>query len=1394
MRNGRSRRLSVILVIGLVATVLPLVPASASHTPTPASVNLAGSLESEATGGGCGDWDPACPASAFSAQGSGVYLFQSAAIPAGSWGYKVAMGGWSENYGANFQQDGPNIALNLSTPRSVRFYYSHATHYIADNVRNTIYTVPGSFNSEVGCGGDWQPDCLRTFMSDVDGDGVFTYVTTAVPAGSYEFKVATNESWSNPNYGQGGGANNVPFTVATPGSTVTISFDTATNTPSVTVASAEPSPDDNVEWDGVRHDSRADLYRAPGGAVPAGTDVKLRLRTFHNDVTSVTARVYSLNANGQRLVSMNIAASDQSCEQTGLEAKRCDWWETTLAGDTPDNVWYRFLVTDGTDTDYYADNTAALDGGLGGMSDDPVDQSWALMWHDPSFSAPAWAQDAVVYQIFPDRFRNGRSNNDPKTGDVRYDDPVVSLDWLTLPEGYCRNYADSTPTTCPWRFDTTPPAGAPKEGPRGRDYQGGDLKGIDQQLEYLKTLGVDTLYLNPVFDAGSNHSYDTQDYTRIDPYFGTQKDWENLVKHADQRGIRIILDGVFNHLSSDSPFFDRYGHYPTVGACESVASEFRTWFSFTDVAPGTGDCAGSAGPLSATYDGWFGFDSIPVLDKTLTEVQEYFLTNEDSITRQWLEAGAGGWRLDVSGDPSFPNGYWETFRQVAKSTKADALLVSETWQKDSTLLRMLRGDRLDTTMNYRLRDAVIGFLTPGAFDSKGFADSGRVLTATEVANRLASIREDYPDAAFYSMMNLLDSHDTERVLWTLTPGAETRAAKEHNAANLAEGKQRLRLATLLQFAVPGAPTVYYGDEVGVTGDDDPDDRRAFPWADKGGTPDTALRSWYTQLTTVRRDLPALRDGDQRILLADDSAGVIVIGRKTGSGAAVVVVNRSPSSQTLTIPVDGYLPNGASLTRRLATGLGASSEATVAGETLTVTVPAMGGVVLGVEGIDLTPPAAPTGLTSVDGNGAAALTWNSVPGADSYNVYVSFVSGGGYRKVNTAPVTATNYSLSGLPNGEVRYVVVRALDAAGNESARSNEDEVVPSLTIGWANLQWPPSLNHTISTVSRTDTVYGQVWIDGVTATPGPTPTLRAQAGFGPDGSNPAGNPAWVWVDATFNVQAGNNDEFKASFLPEVLGEFDYVFRYSTNGGRSWLYADLNGPVPSGSLPANPGALTVVSSGDTTAPDVPTGLSVTSASPAGIVLDWDDVAGDPTFFGYEVLRSDTTGGPYGLLGLVTNSTFTDTAVAQGATYFYVVVAVDQSFNRSGGSGEVPATAELRTVTLQFNVTVPATTDGTGRSVHIAGFLDRLDGGLPQWDPGGVVLIRVDETHWAITLTGKEGTQLEYKYTLGSWDYVEKDGACGEIGNRQLTLSYGATGTQTVNDLVPNWHNVAPCGN
>jgi len=1294
-------------------------------------------------------------------------------------------------------RDGANIPLSLAAATSVTFYYDHETHWITDNQTSTIATVPGSFQSELGCSGDWDPGCLRSWLQDPDGDGTYTFSATALPAGSYEAKVAINEAWDE-NYGAGGvpGGANIPFTIPG-GATASFSWDANSKVLSITVAGSGPAPDNNVWWDGLRHDSRSDVYRSPGGAVPAGTPVTLRFRTFANDVTAVTTRIWSLERGGQVLLPMERVASGVSCYQADLADAACDFWQATIPADWgEDNLWYRFIVTDGTDTDYYADDTPALDGGLGAPSDDVVDHSYALMLHVPGFEAPEWAPDAVIYQIFPDRFRDGRSNNNPRTGDVRYDDPVLALPWNTLPEGYCRNYADGA-TNCPWRFDTTPPDWSPtKESPRGRDYMGGDLRGVDQQLPYLASLGVNTIYFNPVFDSASNHGYDTQDYYRIDPYFGTQKDWENLVKSADRLGIRIVLDGVFNHLSSDSSFFDRYGHFPEIGACESVASPFRDWFTFfprTD-----GPCAGPDGPNTMDYPSWFGFDSIPVINKELPTVQQYFLTSEDSVSRYWLEQGASGWRLDVSGDASFPDGYWETFRAAVKETDPQALTISETWQKDSALLRSIRGDRLDTTMNYRLRDAVLGLLAPGPFDSKGFADSGRIIAPSELANRILSIREDYPDAAYYSLMNLLDSHDTERIRWTLTPGADTTADKELNAANVAQGKARQRIAALIQYTMPGAPTVFYGDEVGITGDDDPDDRRTYPWpgqGTRGDTRDRQLLAYYTALAKARDDVAALTDGDLRILAADDAGGTVAYGRGTTSQAAVVIVNRSASAQTGAIPVAGWLPDGTVLRPVVAANAPAGGPVTVTGGAIQGTVPALSAVVLATGTVDLAPPAAPTDLrVTAEGDGTVTLAWNAVPGAAGYHVYASPLTGGGYVRVTGAPVTGTSYTVEGLTNGQRVHLVVTAVDAPGNESGWSNEVAAIPHVAIGWANLQWPPTMTHTISTITRTGDVYGQVWIDGVTNQPGATPGLLAQVGHGPAGSNPTSDPGWTWVDAVFNVDAGNNDEFMASLLPEAVGTFDVVYRYSVTNGRDWPYADLNGPVPSGDYPPNPCVLTVNSSGDTTAPAVPTGLAVVSASPTGIELSWDAVSGDASLYGYEVGRAATAGGPYQVLGLTTATSFTDLGVAAGQTWFYVVRAVDLSFNRSGWSGEVSATAELRTVTVTFTVTVPATTDATGRSVHIAGSLNRLDGGLPEWNPGGTVLTRMDATHWTITLTGKESTAIEYKYALGSWDYVEKDNSCGEVGNRLLTLSHGATGTQTVNDTVLNWRNVAPCGN
>jgi glycosidase/fibronectin type 3 domain-containing protein len=1389
------RRLAA--AFALVALLATLPSALASHTPQPTAVTIAGSLQSEL---GCpGDWQPDCAATHLAYDAADEAWQGSFAAPAGSWEYKAPLNdSWEENYGLHAQPGGANIPLNLAAAATVKFYYDHDSHWVTDNRSSTIAVAPGSFQSELGCPGDWQPDCLRSWLQDPDGDGTYSFETTGLPVGTYETKVAIEESWDE-NYGAGGVPNgpNIAFTVPADGAEVVFTYDAATH---VLQVLAGHGPDGNVEWDGLRHDSRDTLYRTPGGAVPAGTPVLLRFRTFHDDVTAVRVRLFDVEAGGQRILDMSRAATGVSCYQASLATETCDFWQVELPNAEPNNLWYRFIVSDGADTDYYADDTPALDGGEGGTTDDPADQSYALTVSVPGFAAPAWARSAFVYQIFPDRFRNGIPGNDPVPApsdrrrfstDPRYAypggdpggsgvlpawDQIVMMQWSELPEGYCRNYSEGV---CPQRF---PQPSAAREGPRGRDYFGGDLRGVTTKLEELAALGVTAIYFNPIFDAGSNHGYDTQDYRRIDPYFGNLAQWQQLEKQAARHGIRLILDGVFNHMSSDSPAFDRYRHFDTVGACESLSSAYRSWFDFNnaDVPCGTDD-----------YEGWFGFDSIPVLLKDNPAVQEEFL---HGIAPLWLQRGADGWRLDVSGDPSFPDGYWEEFRETVKATDPDALTISETWQKDTTLLRILRGDRLDTTMNYRLRDAVLGLLAPQSFDSKGFADSGRELLASEFAARLASIREDYADPAYYSLMNLLDSHDTERLLWTLTPGAETRAAKEQDAGNLAAGKRRLRLASLIQFTLPGAPTVFYGDEVGLTGDDDPDDRRTYPWADLGGNPDGALRTHYAALGALREEHGALTDGDFRVLLADDAAETVAYGRKASGEAAIVALNRSDATHTLRVPVASFVPTG-SWNVAYAVGPPVSGPATAGGFVELTLAPLSAALLVTAPGTDLAPPSAPAGLqVTGEGSEQVSLAWSASDGAAGYDVYRSPLSGGGWVKANGASVAGTSFTDTGLDNGRTYYYVVRALDTAGNESRPSNEVTALPHLAIGWANLQWPPTMTHVISTVDRTDDVYGQVWIDGVTSRPGPTESLRAQLGFGPDGSDPAGNAAWTWVEARFNTDAGSNDEFVASLLPESVGAYDYAYRYTTTGGRDWVYADLDG-IGNGYSTAQAGSLTVVSSGDTTGPAVPGNLRVLSASPAGVQLEWNAVTGDPTLHGYEVRRSDAAGGPYTTLALVTTTSYTDATVVQGGTYHYVVRAVDTSFNRSPHSNEVAATAELRTVTLVFNLTVPAPVeDAVGRSVYVAGFLNRLDGNLPEWDPGGVVLTRVDDTHWTITFTGRESTQLEYKYTLGSWDFVEKDGACGEVPNRLLTLSYGSTGTQVVNDAVPNWRNVEPCGN
>ncbi len=1361
----RHLHLSVFLSLGvLLGGMLPGVPGVVAPAPVraaTATVTLVGDLQS---GLGCpGDWAPDCSATNLTAQPNGVWA-RTFTLPAGDWQWKIALNGtWDESYGAGSAPGGANIALHLTSAATVKFYFDDKTKWLADSAGSAGYviaTIPGSFDSKVGCPGDWAPECLATLMSDKDNNGIYTFTTTSIPAGSYEAKVAINESWDE-NYGLGGtpGGANVPFTVPGPGSTVTFSYNASTHVPSITVQSGAPSHDNNVEWAGLGHNSQDLVYRQPFGAVNPGTPVTLRFRTFHDDVTSVKVRFYDTATSHETIKPMTLEALNITCFDVTLELHaNCDWYKTTVTPTQLTTLYYRFIIQDGTAIAYYADDKY-VNGGWGQTTTSMVDNSWDITVFDPSFKPIPWMQNAVIYQIFPDRFSNGRKNNDASTTAPRYgyppstSDQITTPSWTTLPEGNCASYVNpATPCTT---------------SSMGRDYYGGDLKGIDQHLDYLQSLGVTVLYLNPIFSAASNHSYDTRDYLQIDPRFGTQKDWDNLQKHATQLGMRIILDGVFNHVSSDSPYFDRYHHFTTVGACESVSSPYRSWFNFTPRAGGP--CAGPSGPNTMTYDAWFGFDSLPVLNKSVPAVVNLIYAGSDSVAKTWLQDGASGWRLDVMNDGSFPANFWQQFRAAVKATKPDAPIIGELWKK-ADVLPMIHGDQADTTMDYRFRDAMLGFF--GTVDNKGFPDDGESNQPPSfLANQLMSLREDYPDATYYTMMNLLDSHDTERILWSLTPGQDNPQDKEQNAANVATGKQLLRLTTLIQMTVPGAPTIYYGDEVGMTGATDPDDRRTFQWAgtdpSNGPTPagDLNLLGWYKNLTSFRSATPALRGGDLQFLLTDDTNRTLAYGRKLGNQVAIVAVNRNESgAKTLEIPLGSYLRDGVVLRDAIS-----GATFTTAGGKLTINLPALGGALLvSNAGQQLVGPAAATGLTATGGNGQVALSWTAAAGATRYQVLRSPLSGGGYSAIAT--VSSTSYTDTSVTNGQRYFYVVRSVDSLGNVGAQSAEAAATPAFTIGWANVQWPPSL--TITLGQTTDTIYGQVWVAGITDVNGPTGAILAQVGYG------TGAPAsWAtWTPMVFNVRTGNNYEYKASLLPTSVGTFAYNTRYSTNNGVSWTYAGLTGPGSAG------GTLTVNPSADATPPSAPTNLTVTDWGASFISLGWTAATDNVAVGWYRIYRMPA-GGSWSQLDQInaSSTTYDDLTVENGITYSYKVTAVDTSLNEGPASNLVTQTAAPKMVHVTFKVKVPAETTGT---VYISG--DQPVFG--PWNPGLVPMTQdsVDHTIWTYSTDFLDGTTVQYKFVRGAWERVEEWGSITGTVNRHVTISYGTTGTQLVDNTSTDW--------
>ena len=409
-----------------------------------------------------------------------------------------------------------------------------------------------------------------------------------------------------------------------------------------------------------------------------------------------------------------------------------------------------------------------------------------------------------------------------------------------------------------------------------RDFFGGSLAGITEKLDYLQSLSVTTLYLNPIFEAASNHRYDTADYRAIDPLLGDEETFRTLCREAHKRGMRVMLDGVFNHTGSRSRYFNADGFYPELGAAQSQDSPYYDWYSFH--------------PWPTDYDAWWGVKTLPAVNEQRPAYRQFIFKGEDSVVRHWLRCGADGWRLDVADE--LPGDFIAGIRRAIEDEKPDGYLLGEVWEDGSNKVaysqrrRYLLGRETHGLMNYPLRTALLRWI--GGGDAAEFRES------------METLRANYPPAAFYGAMNFLGTHDTPRIL-TLLGAEHIPAAKEERAAfalspaQLARGRAKLRLAGMLLYGFPGSPTLFYGDEAGMQGFEDPLNRGTYPW----GREDTGLLDFFRALGRLRKERRSLQSGSLTYIYAQ--GGGLVITREHEGETTMVALNAGDEALTLTLP-------------------------------------------------------------------------------------------------------------------------------------------------------------------------------------------------------------------------------------------------------------------------------------------------------------------------------------------------------------------------------------------------------------------------------------------------------------------------------------------------------------
>ena len=466
---------------------------------------------------------------------------------------------------------------------------------------------------------------------------------------------------------------------------------------------------------------------------------------------------------------------------------------------------------------------------------------WQLSCIPKSFTTPRWAWGAVIYQVFPDRFaREGSCDLTGKlTPYVLHENWEEEVCWQPNHRGEVLN----------------------------NDFYGGNFRGIREKLPYIASLGATILYLNPISKSFSSHRYDTGDYKTPDPMLGTEEDFRELCKAAHDLGIRVILDGVYSHTGADSLYFDREGRFGGKGAYCTPDSPYYSWYTFRD--------------YPNDYNSWWGFQTLPTINKLDPAFQSYIMDGEDSVIGHWLALGADGFRLDVADE--LPNEFMDRFKKRLRQLNGNALLMGEVWEDASNKIaydvrrRYFVDGTLDSVMNYPFRTAILRFVR----EEEG---------AETFRDRVMTVVENYPSQVLHCNMNLLGTHDTPRILTALVDGydgpREEMAYRTLSPEQRQLAKKRLLAATALQFTLPGSPSVYYGDEAGMEGGKDPFNRRTFPW----GKEDRQLLEHYRLLGQLRSKYEALRLGEMEFIHA--RGGVLGYRRTAGGERLAVMFNRT----------------------------------------------------------------------------------------------------------------------------------------------------------------------------------------------------------------------------------------------------------------------------------------------------------------------------------------------------------------------------------------------------------------------------------------------------------------------------------------------------------------------